>query len=172
MASWKSKEVEICTFSFDFQTGFSPSRTYSDFLEKCHVTLDHFPSASIHSHCSGVAGPPNRCPSLQEQHKSELRPPTGEDEAGSEQSSTSVWLHHVEVLQVELLSHPGVISEIIHGKAHHLQAWTKDMTCWKKHMHLKTRHRLEVDSISCGLKSHWRSPFLTSAWLDVFANHN
>lgn len=47
-------------------------------------------------------------------------PAAGDQVTASEQKSTSVLIHHVEVLQVELLPHPGVISEIIHGKAHHL----------------------------------------------------
>lgn len=49
-----------------------------------------------------------------------FRTETEDQVTGSDQKSTSVRLHHVEVLQVELLSHPGVISEIVHGKAHHL----------------------------------------------------
>lgn len=34
---------------------------------------------------------------------------------------TSVGLHHIEVLQVELFANPGVVSEVVHSKAHHLQ---------------------------------------------------
>lgn len=41
---------------------------------------------------------------------------------GPEQVSplTSTLVHHVELLQVELFAHPGVIGEVVHGKAHHV----------------------------------------------------
>lgn len=34
---------------------------------------------------------------------------------------TSVLPHHVEILQVKLFAHPGVVREVVHGEAHHIQ---------------------------------------------------
>lgn len=43
---------------------------------------------------------------------------------------TSVGLHHVEILQVELFANPRVISEVIHGEAHHLQTCRHTRRQW------------------------------------------
>lgn len=93
-------------------------------FEKCHVTHGHSPTPLPFTHVAQVPQDLRTDAHPCKNNINQNWDPSWWWGKRKWTASTSVGLHHVEVLQVELLPHPRVISEIIHGKAHHLQAWT------------------------------------------------